>query len=117
MVIHAHPFREEPYIPEIRLFPEYVDGVETVNATHSSPNSRSHNNPEFNVKAWAYAKQYNFPVTAGSDIHSTNLFNGGVAFKRKLENEQDYIKAVLNREDYILTDGVHWFNQQGEQIG
>ena len=43
MVIHAHPFREEYYIPKIRLFPEYVDGVEGVNATHSNSRSKSHN--------------------------------------------------------------------------
>ena len=36
MVIHAHPYREEDYIPEVRLFPEWVDGVEGINATHSS---------------------------------------------------------------------------------
>ena len=35
MVIHAHPYREEWYIPKIRLFPEDVDGVEGINATHS----------------------------------------------------------------------------------
>ena len=35
IVVHAHPFREASYISEIRLFPEYVDGVEGVNANHS----------------------------------------------------------------------------------
>lgn len=35
IISHAHPFREEDYIPEIRLFPEYVDAVEGVNAMHS----------------------------------------------------------------------------------
>ena len=36
LVIHAHPFREEYYIPQIRLFPAHVDGVEGINATHSN---------------------------------------------------------------------------------
>ena len=116
MVIHAHPYREEPYIPQIRLFPEYVDGVEAVNATHSNPLSKSHNEPVFNERAWAYAKEYDLPVTAGSDIHSTDLFCGGMAFKHRLKGPEDYIKAVLNREPYLLTDGAKWYDQQGNLI-
>ena len=116
MVIHAHPYREEPYIPEIRLFPEYVDGVEAINATHSNPVSKSHNILEFNERAWAYAKEHNFPVTAGSDIHSTDLFCGGMAFSHRLNGPEDYIKAVLNREPYLLTDGVSWYDQQGNPV-
>ena len=27
MVIHAHPFRKRTYIPQIKIFPKYVDGV------------------------------------------------------------------------------------------
>lgn len=34
MVIHAHPYREAPYIPEIRLYPDYVDGVEVYNVSN-----------------------------------------------------------------------------------
>ena len=30
IVSHAHPFREEDYIPEIRLFPDCVDAVEAM---------------------------------------------------------------------------------------
>ena len=50
MVIHAHPFREADYIPEIKLYPEWVDGVEVVNS--------SHRNPDFNTKAYEYAEKY-----------------------------------------------------------
>lgn len=105
MVIHAHPFREEIYIPEIRLFPEYVDGVEGVNATHSSFRSESHNNPLYDEEAQKYALKYNLPITAGSDIHDTNLLCGGMGFQRKLMDIGDFIKAVLNKEDYILFNG------------
>lgn len=109
MVIHAHPYREEYYIPEIRLFPEFVDGVEGVNATHSSHLSMSHNDPEFDVRAVAFASQYKFPMTAGSDIHSVKMFGGGVAFKRRIESVQDYINAILSGEDYILTNGDKYY--------
>lgn len=116
MVIQAHPFREEDYIPQIRLFPEDVDGVEGINATHSSHLSKSHNNPEFDVRAIAYAKKQGLPMTAGSDVHSTRLFGGGMAFKRRLGCVQDYCQAVLSGEDYLLTNGDTWYGRNGETM-
>lgn len=116
IVVHAHPFREEWYIPEIRLFPEYVDAVEGINATHSSRKSLSHNDPEFNTKAIQYAKEYNLPMTAGSDVHSTVIFGGGMAFKHKLGSIQDLCKAVLQREDYVLTDGDTVYGKDGKEL-
>jgi len=106
MVIHAHPFREEFYIPEIRLFPEYIHGVETKNATHSNPRSKSHFDPEQDERAQEYAMKYGFPAIAGSDIHSTDLLHGGVAFSRKIIDEKDFVKAILGRESYILLNGT-----------
>ncbi len=105
MVVHCHPYREESYIPEIRLFPEYTDAVETVNATHCSHFSRSHNNPLFDERAHEYAKAHNFPVTAGSDIHRIDLLLGGTAFQRPLSDAQDFIRAVMNREPSRLLTG------------
>ncbi|MBR6395596.1 MAG: PHP domain-containing protein [Lachnospiraceae bacterium] len=109
IVIHAHPYREEPYIPEIRLFPEYVDGVEGINATHSSPLSLSHNNPLYNNRAVDYAQKHGFRMTAGSDIHSVNLFGGGTAFDHKLKDPKDFIDTLLGNDDYALTDGKEWY--------
>lgn len=105
MVVHCHPFREESYIPEIRLFPDLVDAVEGVNATHSSVLSCSHNDPEFDVRAKAYAIEHNKPMTAGSDIHSVNLIYGGIAFARRLEDSKDFVKAVMGAERSILLNG------------
>ncbi|MBR4530424.1 MAG: PHP domain-containing protein [Lachnospiraceae bacterium] len=105
MVVHCHPFREESYIPEVRLFPEYTDAVETVNATHSCVLSGSHNDPQFDERAKAYAEEHDFPQTAGSDIHRVDLFFGGIAFKRKLADSRDYIRAVMGREPSLLLNG------------
>lgn len=116
MVIHAHPYREEWYIPEIRLFPTFVDGVEGVNATHSSHLSNSHNDPEFDVRAIAYANGHGLPMTAGSDIHSTHLYGGGVAFRRRLRSVGDYCAAILGGEEYILTNGDSGFTKRGKRI-
>ncbi len=116
MVVHAHPFREEYYIPEVRLYPGYVDAVEGVNAAHSSHRSKSHNNAEFDEKAVDYGRQHGLPMTAGSDIHKTDLLGGGMAFRRKLKSIQDFMEAVRNGEDYLLTNGDDWFAKDGSRI-
>lgn len=116
MVIHAHPFREEWYIPEIRLFPDYVDGVEGINATHSCRKSTGHNDPAFDQKAIKYALDNHLPMTAGSDIHSTDFFGGGVAFKRRLTSGLDYCRAILGEEDYVLTNGDAVFDKRGNLL-
>ena len=113
MMIHAHPYREEAYIPEIRLFPDSVDGVEGINATHSGSRSTGHVNPEYDTCAIAYATKHNLPMTAGSDIHSVNLLGGGMAFKKKFDSINDYVKAILNGEDYILTNGDNCYTKYG----
>lgn len=95
MVIHAHPFRQAPYIPEIRLHPRWVDGVEVVNSSHPKDS-------DYNAKALAYALEHDFPQTGGSDIHSTNLTYGGMAFRRKLHSVKDFMEAVLGREGIVL---------------
>lgn len=116
MVIQAHPFREEWYIDEVRIYPNDVEGVEIVNATHSNTRSHSHNNPEFDTKAIALAKEYNHLTTGGSDMHSTDLFGGGMAFPTKLESIQDFISRVRNRDDYVITNGEHWYTRTGDLI-
>lgn len=116
MVVHAHPFREEAYIPEVRLFPEFVDGVEGLNATHTNPLSLSHKSTVWDGQARVYAKEHGLPVTGGSDVHSTTIFGGGTAFPRKLADGQDFIKALRGGEDYVITDGVRWYAKDGRLL-
>ena len=116
MVIHAHPFRKESYIPEVRLFPDYIDGVEGINATHSCRKSTSHHKAEYDLKAIQYAREYNIRITEGSDVHSTSLFGGGVAFKRRLKSVSDYCQAILGDEDYVLTNGDAVFDKRGNLL-
>ncbi|MGN0377593.1 MAG: PHP-associated domain-containing protein [Suilimivivens sp.] len=116
MVIQAHPFRKEDYIPEIRLFPQWVDGAEGINATHSCHLSTKHNDPKWDEQATAYSLQYGLPMTAGSDVHSTLIFGGGVAFQRKLTSIADFCNAILSGEDYLLTNGDAWFDKKGERL-
>lgn len=115
MVVHAHPYREEWYIPEIRLYPEYVDAVEGINATHSNHKSKSHNDPEFDKRAIAYANAHQLPMTAGSDIHSTNMFGGGVLFRKRLSSIQEYIELIKSG-DYLLTNGEVVYDRYGNVL-
>ena len=98
MVIHAHPYREAWYIPEIRLYPESIDGVEVFNASHYGRVPAEDGRSAYDIQAEEYAEKYHLPRTGGSDIHSTNLLYGGIAFARKLTDVKDYMKAVLARE-------------------
>lgn len=102
IIIHAHPFREEPYIPEIRLFPEFVDGVEQINMAHFYKKDEATGNM-FNEKAEMYAHEHDFPVTSGSDMHDINLYFGGMAFKKRLTDIFDFNKCVMNREGILLS--------------
>lgn len=106
IVVHAHPYREESYIPEIRLYPEYVDAVEGINAMHTSPASHAHKGAEFNQKAIDYGKKHGLPLTAGSDQHTTAMIGGGMVFSRKLSDIHDFNRAVLAREAKALLDGT-----------
>ena len=117
IVVHAHPYREEYYIPEIRLFPKFVDAVEGVNATHSCHKSVSHNDPIYDDRAIAYANKENLPMTAGSDVHSTVMFGGGMAFKKRLKSSKELCEEILRGTDYILTNGDRYYDHKGNVIG
>ena len=116
MVIEAHPFREAPYIKEVLIFPEYADGLEIINASHSNPHDGSRNKCVFDERATALRNKTNLPATAGSDNHSIEPFGGGVAFKTPLKDIKDYISRILNKEDYLLTNGRQWFTKEGDLI-
>lgn len=116
MVIQAHPFRSAWYIEVARTYPEYVDGFEIINASHSNPHNGSRDKVYCDELAIKMAKERNLPGTAGSDQHSVHAFGGGVAFPTKLTSIQDYINRILNREDYVLTNGRQWFTKEGDLL-
>ena len=116
IVLQAHPYREEWYIKEVLVYPDDVDGCEIINAAHSNHKSQSHNNPEYNVKAIAIAKERGFCTTGGSDSHSTDLFMGGMDFKTRLESVEDFMHRILTKEDCVITDGDHWYSRTGDLL-
>lgn len=109
IVVHAHPFREEDYIPEIRLFPDYIDGVEGVNATHISDNSEHSFTPEYDIRAREYAKKLGLPMTAGSDVHRIVMVGGGIRTREKLDSIKDFTALVKSGEGYVLFDSKEYY--------
>ena len=93
LMIQAHPFRMRDYIRAIHLHPRNVHGIEIYNAG---------NKQSENVLAEIFAKEYDFPVTSGSDIHNINsipdipgkLPIGGMIFDTPLLNTLDYVERV-----------------------
>lgn len=101
LMIQAHPFRLRDYIETIHVNPRYVHGVEIYNAGNQATE---------NVLAELYAKQYNFPVTSGSDIHNVGFIQqkpgqlaiGGMEFEKPLKTINDYIKCIKNHEGKVI---------------
>ena len=91
VVVHAHPFRQDYYIPMIRLLPDLVDAVEVMNG---------HRKDEENRRARWYADSYGLPWTAGSDNH--DVVNGfaetGVLLDERLMDTAHYARLVLERK-------------------
>ena len=90
----------------MRLYPDFVDAVETRNASHSNPNCHKPQSvPQFDVDAAAYAEKHNLPQTAGSDNHDTNMLDGGIGVEKPFETVFDYMETVMKRRPYVLFDG------------
>lgn len=85
-VSQAHPFRDDPYIDHIRLYPLDVDGMETMNACRSK---------KINRLADVYADAYDLIKTAGSDSHHTSqTVFAGMAFDSPLTDERDFVQRL-----------------------
>lgn len=101
LMIQAHPFRLRDYIKAIHLHPRDVHGVEIYNAG---------NRPLENELAEHYAKEFNFPVTSGSDIHNINCIPempnnmkiGGMEFDSPLKDVFDYAERIKFNKGRII---------------
>lgn len=96
MVIQAHPFREDWYIDQVRVYPHAVHGVEVFNV------GNEFRNPIYNDRALAYAMEHKLPMIAGTDSHGYNEHNVGIACDRRLEAIQDFIALVKSGTGYEL---------------
>lgn len=96
IVIHAHPFREAPYIPRLDLYPEYVDGVEVYNLENDR------RDPEFNERARKYAEEYHLPMTGGGDAHHQNSRHGGIITEQPLDSVEEFMRLIREGKRYQI---------------
>lgn len=95
-VVHAHPFREQFFITEIRLYPECIHAVEVSNGA---------NEIDFDRRALSYAQAFDLPMTSGADLHHgkyVGMQKRGVVFDTRLESIKDYCQAIRERRPYAL---------------
>lgn len=94
-VVHAHPFRERSYVDFVRLYPGACHAIEAANCG---------NLPYMDVLARRYAEVLHLPMTAGSDIHSTEQLPHvfGVALEEKLTSAADYARRIRSGSGIAL---------------
>lgn len=87
LIIQAHPFREDPWIDHIRLFPRQVEGVEVNNAGQTDFRNRM---------AALYAGEYGLLPFAGSDNHvaGRNKRLAGIELEESVGSVRDFIAAI-----------------------
>jgi predicted metal-dependent phosphoesterase TrpH len=96
LMVQAHPFRDRGYITGIHLHPAHVHAAEVAN---------SGNDPEFDSLAYAYAKHYDLPMTAGSDIHRDSEPGRGfrgVILPEKITGPADYVRLIKGRKQELF---------------
>ncbi len=93
-IVHAHPFRSDPYIHHITLYPFDVDAVEVINGSHDPNNF-------YNDRANAYADMYGLIKTGGSDSHHLDkLFGSGISVPEPINEPSDYLRQL--REGRVI---------------
>lgn len=93
-IVHAHPFRYDPYIHHISLYPNDVDAVEVINASHDPRKM-------YNERAKLYADSYGLIKTGGSDSHHLDkLFGGGIDVPEPINCPEDYLRLLKEGKVY-----------------
>ncbi|MCL2697508.1 MAG: PHP domain-containing protein [Oscillospiraceae bacterium] len=92
-IIHAHPFREAPYIDMLRLLPDFTDAVEVYNAS---------NHKAFNDKAAKYALMYSLPRISGGDTHAAGGKAAGIESPKRLHTIFEMISLIKNGDYRVI---------------
>lgn len=101
-IVHAHPFRSDPYIHHISLYPYDVDAVEVINGSHNPDNFYNH-------RAELYADMYGLPKTGGSDTHHLDkLFGSGISVPEPINSPEDYLRQIREGTVIPLNRTLPW---------
>lgn len=101
----AHPFREAPWVPFIRLFPRLTDAAEVYNCTVNKT-------PKDSEISEFFAKHYGLHRTCGSDFHGNpGSPQCAMAFDRRLTSVMDYAGLVMADEATIIEDALAYLKK------
>ncbi|MBR3927994.1 MAG: histidinol-phosphatase [Clostridia bacterium] len=88
-IIHAHPYREAPYIPKFQPDPDSVEAYEVYNAGNREE--------EWNEKALKEAKEHHLLMFAGSDAHACpGVKNGAMLFENPVQSIYEIFEEAKN---------------------
>ncbi len=94
-IIHAHPYREAPYIPDFTPDPASVEAYEVFNA--------GNRDEAWNEKALIEAKEHHLLMFAGSDAHSCeNVVNGAMLFENPVNDIYDIFREAKDGKATII---------------
>lgn len=98
LLIQAHPFRDQPYIPFPQVLElEFIDGIEVYNADNSDEN---------NSEAEEFLKEHaEMIATSGGDTHEpATACLGGIAVSQRIRNEEDLVRVLESGEYEFIKD-------------
>lgn len=94
-IIHAHPYRRAPYIPNFTPDPLSVEAYEVYNGHNK--------NPDGNRLAYREAVAYGLMQFAGADAHTTStVTSGAMRFEHPVHDIYQIFQAVKNGQSQIL---------------
>lgn len=94
-IIHAHPYRRAPYIPDFTPDPHSVKAYEVYNAGNADP--------EWNEKAREEAREHGLLMFAGSDAHSVDRVTAGaMRFEKPVYTMGEMFEAARRGEAEVL---------------
>lgn len=95
LIVHAHPYRKAPYIPDFTPDPRSVAAYEVYN--HHNSDS------EYNRQAYREARAHGLLMIAGSDAHRTDQIDGGaMRFPYPVHSMHDIFTALQNGDGQII---------------
>lgn len=103
-VVQAHPFRDRMYIPKVLLGKQFCHAAEVANSGNDALND---------AQAYAYAREFGLPMTAGTDHHvagDVDLLRPrmfGVTFDQPLRSIHDYVSAIRNHTPMGIFTGAY----------
>ena len=94
-IIHAHPYRQAPYIPDFAPRFDSVEAYEVYNAGNADP--------AWNERARLEAQEKGLLLFAGSDAHSVERVTGGaMRFEKSVYSMVEMFEAARRGEAEII---------------